>query len=284
MKKRLMAPTTALGRRRRSTATEAWQIAQRVADRHVRPMTAALVVALSGSNVSLEQLEAALARGDRSAVERIALGGVDGDALMTLSSATTRVLAQRTGLANSYSTIMKESADASRCLTRPTTERIERAATSYGATNVSHQAIIEANLRRVAVMTGGAIVDGMAPVDIVSDAGERLHGIDVKTFINNKTDVVTTDRRSRGRKNRWAKRESATLHTVVVDDRLNGAPSLYSGNQIYYRRGTGTFSLAQTFPIRDAANLREMMLKTPNELAQLRVQIGSVTNLLTEAE
>lgn len=79
-----------------------------------------------------------------------------------------------------------------------------------------------------------------------------LHGIEVKTLLDNKNDKITMHPSSRRRKLEWAKVNRAALHTVVVDRRSKRS-------KIYYRSGVGSFRLKSLLPVKGGAHLRSLI-------------------------
>jgi len=72
--------------------------------------------------------------------------------------------------------------------------------------------------------------------------GRIAHGVELKTMLTSKDDVVATNKYAKVRKLVWEKQTGATLHTVVVDDRkvfeAGGAGVHDESKRVYYyRRG-----------------------------------------------
>jgi hypothetical protein len=63
-----------------------------------------------------------------------------------------------------------------------------------------------------------------------------------------------------------------SFHTIVVDERAtygNGAyADKYSGNRLYYRRGSGRFALTQMHPVKDAAELKRLIAMPDDQLPE----------------
>lgn len=101
---------------------------------------------------------------------------------------------------------------------------------------------------RIKAMQGG----NLHPVDAITKRGGRTFGVEVKTLMDNKNDKITMHPESVARKQQWARRERAALHTVVVD--LRNGPA-----QMYHRSGIGSFRLGGLTPIASAAHLRRLV-------------------------
>lgn len=104
---------------------------------------------------------------------------------------------------------------------------------------------------------------GNAPVDLSLRTGNALHGIELKTMLDNGSDKITVHPESRRRKEDWAKRFRAKLHTVVLDhrDRFSDGANKHqhSGHEIYYKRGVGAFNLSNMHRAKDMADLQKLL-------------------------
>jgi len=79
----------------------------------------------------------------------------------------------------------------------------------------------------------------------------KMHGVEVKTLVDNKNNKITMHPSSRARKTAWAHSHHARLHTVVVDSRAK--------NKLYYHKGVGSFRMGSLQPVSSAAHLRRLM-------------------------
>ncbi len=139
-------------------------------------------------------------------------------------------------------------------------QRIHNALFSYKPATAAKQQYAVKQEQRVAKMLGAVQLDDNEPMDIhgTTAAGKR-YGVEVKTFVDNSNDKVTMHPDSLKRKVSWARREKASLHTVVVDARDLFGVTGYSGQHIWYRRGVGSFRLRAMVPVRDAAHLQALV-------------------------
>jgi hypothetical protein len=138
-------------------------------------------------------------------------------------------------------------------------DRAQRALASHKPSTAEKQRWAEKNEAAVAKMLGGKTTDDNNPADVTAKSGGQLHGVEVKTLLDNKNDKITVHPESRARKEAWAKADGARLHTVVFDDRNRFGTSGHSGHRLYYREGVGAFRLAGMTPVRDAAHLRSLV-------------------------
>jgi len=99
-------------------------------------------------------------------------------------------------------------------------------------------------------------------MDVIIDRGGKKIGIEVKTFTDNANDKVTMHPDARKRKERWARKEKASLYTVVVDarDKFDGGKNKeqFSGNRYYIAKGVGSFRLQSMRPV-GASELRTLL-------------------------
>jgi hypothetical protein len=117
----------------------------------------------------------------------------------------------------------------------------------------------ENNELHVRKMVGGTRTEDNLPVDVEVKINGRLHGIEVKTMINNTDDKIKVRTDARERKEQWARDNKATVHTVVIDDRKKFGHERYSGHGLYYRRGAGSFRLQNMTKVTSASHLRRLM-------------------------
>jgi hypothetical protein len=66
---------------------------------------------------------------------------------------------------------------------------------------------------------GGKSMDDNEPHDVYLEIGDKRHGIELKTMVSNTNDKLTMKRSAMDRKRAWERKNKATMHTVVFDDR-----------------------------------------------------------------
>lgn len=144
-------------------------------------------------------------------------------------------------------------------------KRVARAKATYRpATRANQQRAYESE-RMVTGMVGGKNLPDNEPMDIITTHAGAVHGVEVKTFIDQKNDKVTCHKESRERKERWAKANKATLHTVIIDRRNEhkdpAIRKLYSGHRVYYYRGVGSprINMKGVTKVTSASHLRALM-------------------------
>lgn len=95
------------------------------------------------------------------------------------------------------------------------------------------------------------------PVDVIVTIAGKVHGIEVKTMINNTRDQITMRKAALSKKRSWSRKNNAKTHTVVLDDRdrFHGSAAHYSGHRIYYARGTASFRLGGMVRVQNGAHL-----------------------------
>lgn len=132
--------------------------------------------------------------------------------------------------------------------------RAARALAHHKPSTAVKQRAADAQERFVARALGAKQSGDNDAVDVqgVARVTGRRFGVEVKTLMDNRNDKITMHPESLLRKLRWARKERAALHTVIVDLR-SGAPRLY------HRRGVGSFRLRSLTPVRDHAHLRELV-------------------------
>ena len=96
-------------------------------------------------------------------------------------------------------------------------------------------------------------------------SADGVHGIEIKTLMDNKNDKITMHPKSRRRKEEWLKKEKACgLHTVVLDDRDTFEDGKnkeqYSGHRIYYAKGVGAFRIKGMQTVASFDELRKVIL------------------------
>lgn len=114
--------------------------------------------------------------------------------------------------------------------------KVERALRTHKPSTKKKQDIAEAEAQKVADILRAKHTDDHLPLDITFKRGGRMHGVEVKTFIDNTNDKVTMHADSLARKWDWCRKNNAIGHTVVVDKR--GPKTRY-----FYKEGFGSFKL-----------------------------------------
>jgi hypothetical protein len=94
--------------------------------------------------------------------------------------------------------------------------------------------------------------------------GGAEHAIEVKSLLKGGKKSISVHDDALVRKVDYAAAHpGSTYHTVAVDERATyegGAHAAdYSGHRIYYRRGSGAYSLSQMHAVTDAAELRRLV-------------------------
>lgn len=230
------------------------------ADAHVTRVSTLVVGAVGAARQALDlaALDAALAARDRVVAWRLTDAAVAALAAH-LGGQVDAKAARRTGrLRGALSDVVTAGGKAS-TLCVPLTRRA-RARLAANPARKDWQDRGEANEQLVADMIRGLALDDNEPMDVTASIAGRLHGIEVKTFVDNKASKVTMSTDALRRKRAWRRRHTATIHTVVIDDRDLVRVDLFSGHKVYYRRGVGSFRLDSMTPVEDAAHLRRLLL------------------------
>lgn len=126
----------------------------------------------------------------------------------------------------------------------------------------------EFNEPLIATALGGYSLKDNEPADVVLVRnGKVRHGIELKTMVDNGNDKITMKREAMEKKAAWERKNRATMHTVVLDDRdvfnANGPGKHdFSKRRILYRRGYGSF---RTGNMHEAGSTEELkvLLDTP---------------------
>lgn len=138
-------------------------------------------------------------------------------------------------------------------------DRVERAKRFYSPANVETQRHAEANELRIREMVKGTRTDDNLPVDVIAKVADKIKGIEVKTLVSNTNDKITMNATALQNKMRWARQNHATVHTVVIDDRAKFSPKNYSGHDLYYRRGSGSFRISSMTKVTGSKHLLELL-------------------------
>lgn len=173
-------------------------------------------------------------------------------------------------IVEAYLDVAEQSANATRCLVRPTTDRSARSKATYKPSHRAKQRRAEANEGVVARAVAGRATGDQRPMDVTVTIEDRLHGVEVKTFVDNTRDMITMHKTSLARKRAWGRRHRAIVHTVVVDDRHETMPERYSGYRMWYRRGVGNYSLRTMIPVTEQWSLRELLSASPAKLRRIQ--------------
>lgn len=134
-----------------------------------------------------------------------------------------------------------------------------RALKAFIPIHAESQRYAEANEASVRKMVGGTRTEGNAPVDVEVIIDGRKKGIEVKTMVNNTNDKITMRKAAVEKKESWGRRNHASVHTVVLDDRGKLGHKDYSGHRLYYRRGSGSFRLGSMVKVESPAHLKELL-------------------------
>jgi hypothetical protein len=131
----------------------------------------------------------------------------------------------------------------------------------------------------VANMVGGKVEEDVAdvkgqkdkkPFDVrvkIKDGGS--HDIEVKSLLKGRKQAISVHEDALLRKVEHVKNNpGVTFHTVVSDEREGYEGGVhsenYSGHQLYYKRGSGRYSLSQMHKVSSPAELKRL-LNTPDK-------------------
>jgi hypothetical protein len=148
----------------------------------------------------------------------------------------------------------------------------------------------ERNERDLAQVIGGKSLDNREPVDVQIKIKNKLHGIELKTMVDNKHDKVSMKRSARENKAAWERRRGhGHVSTVVFNDEnvipgktlLEKTKALeryletgddtgfdFSKRRIFYRRGYGNFYTRNMYEAKDMDEVRELSAMTTRELPE----------------
>jgi hypothetical protein len=131
--------------------------------------------------------------------------------------------------------------------------RRARARAAHAGGSREHQAAGREQERAVArMLRAGGGPAGLSPVDVSFRSAGRLHGVEVKTLTVQRNDKITMNGYALARKQAFARKNKAALHTVAVDLRTGSA-------KIFYRRGVGSFRLSRMELVSSGAHLRRLV-------------------------
>lgn len=137
--------------------------------------------------------------------------------------------------------------------------KVARALKSHKPATKEKQQWAEKNETVVVQMVGGDTTGDNKPTDVNINVGNVIHGVEVKTLLDNQHDKITMHPSSRQRKLAWAKTNHAKLHTVVIDDRDKFGGANWSGHRMYYREGVGSFTIQSMIKVTDPIHLKQLM-------------------------
>lgn len=143
-------------------------------------------------------------------------------------------------------------------------ERSLRALKAFIPVTKEGQRHAERMEHHVARMVGGRVIEGTvdprtgklhrnAPVDVVTTHGGKKQGIEVKTLLNQTNDKLTVRKNAAEKKTFWGRSNHASVHIVAVDARPG------KSNQIYYRKGHGSFRLHSMTKVKNGSHLRKLL-------------------------
>lgn len=153
-------------------------------------------------------------------------------------------------------------------------ERAKRAKESHKPVDKLTRKLSAESEHEVAKIIGGKRTEDFEhnhTVDVMTQSGNRLIGIEMKTLTTGDNAKMTVHPRSKDRKEEWAsgrgrdesvplsgsKRE---LHSVFVDKSdMHPKGGQYSGNRMYYRSGVGSYRMHTMTPVKNAAHLRKLL-------------------------
>jgi len=136
---------------------------------------------------------------------------------------------------------------------------------NYTESKADVQRYAESQEDELARRIGGRTFNTGEAFDVVlKRKNGTIHGIEVKTKTHGKQDEVTMKGSAVKRKVDWHKKgKNRVIHTVVLDhrDRFAGGAykDLYSGHDIYYRRGVGKQWLASKHKVKSIAELKRLI-------------------------
>lgn len=141
--------------------------------------------------------------------------------------------------------------------------KAELAKATHKPSTKAKQDHAKANQDVVAKGIGGQVVQDNAPTDVIVKHEAGVHGVEVKTMLDNDNDRIKMNKGAYDRKAKWCAETGSTLHVSATDDRdvFDGGANAhqFSGNKLYYKRGGGSFALSGMHPCKDQAEFRAMM-------------------------
>jgi hypothetical protein len=138
--------------------------------------------------------------------------------------------------------------------------RKRRALKTHKPSTKKKQDHAEKNEVQLAKKIGGIKSGDNDVIDVSVAKKGVLHGIELKTMLDNGNDKITMHPESRRRKEVWAKRKDREVHTVVLDDRDKfGNKDQHSGHRIYYKAGVGAFRLGKMRKVKNFDELNKIL-------------------------
>jgi hypothetical protein len=102
----------------------------------------------------------------------------------------------------------------------------------------------------------------------VSIPGE--HAVEIKSLLKGSKQSLSVHDDALLRKIDYAQRSGEQYHTIAVDERATYEGGRYagnySGNRVFYKRGSARYSLSEMEPVKNPAHLRSLMVATDAEL------------------
>lgn len=122
--------------------------------------------------------------------------------------------------------------------------------------------------KEVAAAVKGNWEEDNAFYDVKTGSGAGQHFLEVKSMLKgDKTSISVHPDALLRKVDGMAGAGKGTFHTVVVDERATYSggeyQGSYSGNRLYYKRGSGRYALTQMHPVKSFAELNRL-LKTPD--------------------
>lgn len=126
---------------------------------------------------------------------------------------------------------------------------------------------------RVATALGGDRLDDNEPLDVRVRVGKKQHAVEVKSLLKGGKQVISVHPDALVRKMDFVEKNPGTqFHTVVVDDRDAYAGGEFAGNfsghGLYYKRGSGRYSLSKMHRVKDDAELRKLIAAPDDKLPE----------------
>jgi hypothetical protein len=143
---------------------------------------------------------------------------------------------------------------------------------TVGTKEIQHSVQVEA---KIAKAVGGKQLDDNEPLDVrITLPGGKEHALEVKSLLRGEKQSISVHEDALLRKVEYAKdNPESTYHTVVVDERstFRGGEAkdcCYSGHRMYYKRGSGRYSLSKMEKVEDEAHLKRLIATPDKELPE----------------
>ena len=115
---------------------------------------------------------------------------------------------------------------------------------------------------KLAARLGGKAYPDNGPTDVETKYGGKTKGTELKTLVQGKNDRINMKPTALARKYEWEKANKSKMETVILDhrDRFSGGKNaaLYSGHEIYYKRGLGNLRIGSMYKVKDDAELKRL--------------------------